>query len=206
MRGMVTLVHADDAIVVAEKPAGLLSVPGRGEAGADNLASRLQQIHADLQVVHRLDMATSGLMLFARGAGAQRRLSAEFAARRVHKRYVAVVQGDLPDDAGEIDAPLAADWLHRPLQRVDTERGKASLTRWRVLSRTGATTRLELEPVTGRSHQLRVHLQHIGHPIVGDPLYGALPPAGRLRLHASALAFIHPLDGRRCDYTSPPPF
>ncbi|CAD5372984.1 Dual-specificity RNA pseudouridine synthase RluA [Rubrivivax sp. A210] len=204
---MLEVLHADEALVVVTKPAGLLSVPGRGEAGRDNLASRVQQRFADALIVHRLDMATSGLMLFARGAQWQRALSMAFAARQVHKRYVAVVAGVGVEDEGRIDAPLAADWPRRPRQCVDAERGKPSLTRWRVLSRDTSTTRLELEPITGRSHQLRVHLLSIGHPIMGDSLYGPEPPqAERLLLHASALAFSHPLTGAACRFESPAPF
>ena len=207
MAMMLTVLHEDEAIVVIDKPAGLLAVPGRGEAGRDNAASRLQHIFPDALTVHRLDMATSGLLLFARGATVQRQLSAAFAARLVHKRYVAVVNGWLEGDSGEISAPLAADWPNRPRQIVDIERGKPSLTRWRVLGRNAATTRLELEPVTGRSHQLRVHLLSIGHPICGDPLYGALPPgAPRLMLHASELALAHPVSGKPLHFHAAAPF
>lgn len=196
---------ADDALVVADKPAGLLAVPGKGDAGRDHLSGRVQAVFADALVVHRLDMATSGLIVFARGPEVQRQLSIAFAERRVAKRYVAVVSGSLVDDHGAIDLPLAADWPNRPRQQVDRERGKPSLTRWRVLSRDGERTRLELEPVTGRSHQLRVHLAAIGHAIVGDTLY-ASAPAPRLMLHATSLAFAHPLSGAPLSFTSPPPF
>jgi tRNA pseudouridine32 synthase/23S rRNA pseudouridine746 synthase len=167
----------------------------------------VQAVWADARVVHRLDMATSGLMLFARGAAAQRRLGDAFAARLVHKGYVAIVGGLVDADVGEIDLPLAADWPRRPLQRVDHERGRPSLTRWRVLARdaTGGRTRLRLEPVSGRSHQLRVHLQAIRHPIVGDTLYGGAP-AARLMLHAAELIVPHPADGRRLPLASAPPF
>lgn len=207
MRWMLEVLHADESIVVIDKPAGLLAVPGRGESGRDNAASRVQQLYADALIVHRLDMATSGLLLFARGAEMQRDLSAAFAQRRVHKRYVAVVHGVVEAEHGEIDAPLAADWPNRPRQNVDAERGKPSLTRWRVLFRGASTTRLDLEPVTGRSHQLRVHLLSIGHPICGDPLYGALPPATpRLLLHACELSLAHPLSGAPCNFVSAAPF
>jgi tRNA pseudouridine32 synthase/23S rRNA pseudouridine746 synthase len=213
---VLNLVHADETIVVVDKPAGLLAVPGRGEAGLDHLALRVQRQFADARVVHRLDMATSGLMLFARGDGVQRQLNRAFAQRLVHKRYVAVVHGQVPADAGTIDAPLAADWPNRPRQQVDRLRGKPSLTRWRVLARDDATTRLELEPVTGRSHQLRVHLLSIGHPICGDLLYGPPVPTApvepgphaveRLLLHACALSFAHPLHGEDIQFASEPPF
>jgi tRNA pseudouridine32 synthase/23S rRNA pseudouridine746 synthase len=205
------VLHVDDHLLVVAKPAGLLAVPGRGEAGQRCLASVVAAQFADALVVHRLDMATSGLMVFARGAAAQRALSMAFAARQVGKRYVAVVEGRVDGDAGEIDAPLAADWPNRPRQVIDAGRGKPSLTRWRLLARDPASqhTRLELEPVTGRSHQLRVHLASIGHAIVGDTLYA--PPAvaaasSRLLLHACRLAFRHPVTGVALCFDSAPPF
>ena len=207
------IVHADDAIVVADKPAGLLAVPGRGADKADCLWSRVRERFADALVVHRLDQATSGLVLFARGTAAQRTLSRAFAEREVDKTYVAVVAGEVEHDAGEIDLPLAADWPNRPRQVVDHAHGKPSLTRWRVLARgitQGiATTRLALEPVTGRSHQLRVHLQAIGHPIVGDALYAPAPVAAaapRLLLHATRLSFAHPAGDGPGAFESTPPF
>ena len=163
--------RVDEHLLVCDKPAGLLAVPGRGEAGRDCLLARLQPRWPDLEVVHRLDMATSGLIVFARGKAAQRALSIAFASRSVSKRYVAVVQGEVTPAEGEIDLPLIADWPQRPKQKVDFASGKPSLTRYRVLQAQGGTTRLELEPVTGRSHQLRVHLMAIGHPILGDALY-----------------------------------
>jgi len=203
----IAVMHADDACIVVDKPAGLLSVPGRGADKADCLAARVQAQFADALVVHRLDMATSGLMLFARGAPAQRTLSRAFAQRETHKRYVAIVSGRLDGDAGEIDLPLAADWPNRPLQKIDHEHGRASLTRWRVLAREATRTRLELEPVTGRAHQLRVHLRAIGHPIVGDALYA--PDDGdapRLMLHATWLRFVHPVSANLIEVDSPVPF
>lgn len=204
-----TILHCDEHIVVADKPAGLPAVPGRPRELHDCLWSRVRAEVPDALVVHRLDMATSGLMLFARGAEAQRALSAAFAQRRVGKRYVAVVSGRIADDVGEIDLALAADWPNRPRQVVDPERGKASLTRYVVLERGSDATRLELEPLTGRSHQLRVHLAAIGHPILGDTLYAdaaARAAAPRLLLHASGLAFAHPGDGRAVAHASAVPF
>ena len=201
------LLFIDRHLIVADKPAGLLAVPGKGEAGRDNLASRVQALHADAQIVHRLDMATSGLMLLARGAEMQRRLSLAFAERRVHKRYVAVVEGELAQDAGVVDAPLAADWPNRPRQMVNAQSGKPALTHWRVLARHAGCTRLELAPVTGRSHQLRVHLQFIGHPIRGDALYAPEPlQCDRLMLHATALEFAHPATGEPLQFNSDCPF
>lgn len=205
------LAHVDADCIVAVKPAGLLAVPGRGEHGRDCLATRVQAAFADALVVHRLDMATSGLMLFARGAPAQRRLSQAFAQREVHKRYAAVVHGRLDAAQDEIDLPLIADWPNRPRQKVDLACGKPSLTRYRVIAfdEQRNTTRLELEPVTGRAHQLRVHLLAIGHPIVGDALYA--PPevqagADRLLLHATSLRFMHPVSGAPVQVDSPAPF
>ncbi|MCU0924376.1 MAG: RluA family pseudouridine synthase [Burkholderiaceae bacterium] len=176
------LLHADASLIVAEKPAGGLAVPGRGEAGRDNLAARVQARFADA-----LSMA------FARG--------------EVFKQYVAVVEGDVQGESGSIAASLAADWPNRPRQVVDPVRGKPSLTRWRVLSRGDGQTRLELEPLTGRTHQLRVHLQWIGHPIRGDALYASVPLcAERLLLHACRLAFVHPFSGAPCSFESAPDF
>lgn len=206
-----TPLHIDATCLVVDKPAGLLSVPGRGTHLQDCLSARVQAIYADTLVVHRLDMATSGLMLFARGAAAQRSLSRAFAQREVHKRYVAVVHGRMAHDQGEIDLPLMADWPNRPMQKVDTDHGKPSLTRYRVLAFDAAThtTRVLLEPVTGRAHQLRVHLFAIGHPMLGDALY-APPPvlamANRLLLHAESIAFRHPTNGSMIELTCGVPF
>lgn len=201
--------HADDSLVVIDKPAGLLAVPGRGSDKADCAAVRVQRRFPDALVVHRLDMSTSGLLAFARGIEAQRVLSRAFETRAVDKRYVALVHGELPHESGEIDLPLAADWPNRPRQVVDRLRGRPSLTRWRVLAREPGRTRVALEPVTGRSHQLRVHLLALGHPIVGDALYApadvqAMAP--RLLLHACRLALPHPRDGAPLVVESAPPF
>lgn len=195
-------------LLAVDKPAGLLSVPGRGVANRDCVAARVQADVPDALVVHRLDQATSGVMLFARGAAAQRALSIAFAERRIAKRYEAVVQGLVGDEAGEIDLPLVTDWPNRPRQKVDHTHGKPSLTRWRVLSRDSAakTTQLQLEPVTGRSHQLRVHLAAIGHAIVGDTLYAHAASHPRLLLHACELRLPHPADGRTLAIVSSVPF
>ena len=207
------LLHVDAHCIVADKPAGLLSVPGRGEDKQDCLAARVQARHADALVVHRLDMATSGLWLMARGLHTQRALARAFEQRRVHKRYQAIVHGDIAAAADwrTIDLPLAADWPNRPRQRIDHGHGKPSVTRWRPLGPgpVAGTTRLELEPVTGRSHQLRVHLLAVGHPIVGDALYA--PPATvraapRLLLHACDLRLAHPATGEPMHWRSPAPF
>jgi tRNA pseudouridine32 synthase/23S rRNA pseudouridine746 synthase len=212
------IVFADEALVVADKPAGLLAVPGRGADKQDCLAARVQALYPDALVVHRLDMATSGLMVLGRGAQAQRLLSVAFAKRQVHKRYVAVVAGRMNEPEGRIELPLICDWPNRPRQKVDHAAGKPSLTLYRVLSPHDAppnpshqtdTTRVELEPVTGRSHQLRVHLAESGHPIVGDTLYASPAVqalASRLLLHASALSLPHPVTGCPLSFQSPTPF
>jgi tRNA pseudouridine32 synthase/23S rRNA pseudouridine746 synthase len=181
------IVHVDDRLVVIDKPAGLLSVPGRTEP--DCASARVQALYPDAFVVHRLDQATSGLLLFARGTQAQREFSADFAERRVGKLYVALVAGRL-DGEGLIDLPVGPDWPNRPRQQVHAELGKPSQTRWRALAHEGAHTRVALEPLTGRTHQLRVHLAHVGHAILGDTLYATPDIAAaspRLLLHASEL-------------------
>ena len=186
-------------------------MPGRGADKQDCAAARVQASWPDARAVHRLDMATSGLLLLARGDAALRALGAAFARRTVDKRYVAIVDG-LPHPAeGSIALPLAADWPNRPRQQVDRERGKPSLTHYRVLAHDAARgqSRLELEPLTGRSHQLRVHLQAIGHAIVGDALYAAPEVAARsprLLLHATALRLAHPLTGEALAFDSDAPF
>jgi tRNA pseudouridine32 synthase/23S rRNA pseudouridine746 synthase len=198
--------YRDEWLLAVDKPAGLLAVPGRGEGKRDCMALRVQACVPEALVVHRLDQATSGLMLFGRGAAVQRALSIAFAERRVAKRYEAWVHGQPSADSGEIDLPLAADWPRRPRQKVDPL-GKASLTRWRVLARTDRATRLALEPVTGRSHQLRVHLAAIGHPIVGDALYAdEAEPAPRLLLHACELRLAHPREATMLSLASAAPF
>ncbi len=205
---MLPLLHQDDALLAVDKPAGLLCVPGRGADKQDCAIARVQRQFPEALVVHRLDMATSGLVLFARGERMQRMLSMAFADRAVHKRYVAVVHGQPRDDAGEIALPLLADWPRRPRQKVDPLQGKPALTRWRVLARDegAGTARLALEPVTGRSHQLRVHLLSIGHPIVGDGLYGAPDGAPRMMLHAQSLELPHPRTAQRLSLCSRAPF
>jgi tRNA pseudouridine32 synthase/23S rRNA pseudouridine746 synthase len=203
------LLFIDDTLLVVNKPAGMLSVPGRGADLQDCMATRVQAEIPDALVVHRLDMATSGLLLFARGKAAQRRLSHAFAEREVEKRYVAVVAGSVVDDAGVIELPLITDWPNRPLQKVDFDEGKASVTRYRVIQRVGGDSRVELEPLTGRSHQLRVHMLAIGHPILGDALYApseVLARSARLLLHARLLSFAHPVGGAVLRFESDVPF
>lgn len=204
------LIYCDEAMIVVGKPSGLLSVPGRGEDKVDCLASRVQAEYADARIVHRLDMDTSGLLVLARGAEMHRRLSIGFQQREVDKRYEAVVSGKLSTACGEIDLPLMFDWPNRPLHKVDFELGKPSLTRYRVLAYDAAShsSRVELEPVTGRTHQLRVHLCALGHPILGDALYGgaARQQASRLLLHARMLRLRHPLSDEQMEFHCAVPF
>ena len=215
----ISVLHADEALLVLDKPAGLLSVPGRGPDNADCLSARVQSRYPDALIVHRLDMGTSGLIVMACGAAAQSALSLAFARREVHKRYQALVAG-IPDACGadqqgwsDIRLPLIVDWPNRPKSKVCLDTGKPSHTRWRLLGQERAaglaTARLELEPVTGRSHQLRVHLQAIGHAILGDELYAddaALAAAPRLLLHACRIDLPHPVTGERLCFESAPSF
>jgi tRNA pseudouridine32 synthase/23S rRNA pseudouridine746 synthase len=194
------LVFEDEHLLVLNKPGGLLSVPGRGEQMHDCLAHRVQARRPEAHVVHRLDMDTSGLIVMAKGAEMQKALSLLFASRQVHKRYVAEVSGLMNMDEGEVNLPLITDWPLRPRQKICHDTGKPSLTRFSVQSRDefSQTTRVELEPVTGRTHQLRVHMMALGHPIVDDPLYGrdADPDRPRrMRLHAWQLRLSHPATG-----------
>jgi tRNA pseudouridine32 synthase/23S rRNA pseudouridine746 synthase len=209
-----SVLYVDAAMLMLDKPVGLLSVPGRGPDKQDCLSARAQRLYPDALVVHRLDMATSGLMLMARGAETQRLLSAAFASRTISKSYIAVVDGlvQAPAEAwGVIDLPIAVDWPNRPRSVVNHQNGKPSVTHWRVIShdKQQKTTRIELEPVTGRSHQLRVHLQALGHSIVGDLLYGNAPKgsqATRMLLHAQALELRHPTSDKPIRFCSAAPF
>ena len=203
--------YEDAHLLVLDKPAGLLCVPGRGEDKQDCLSARALRRWPDALVVHRLDMATSGLVLMARSLAVQRALGDAFAAQEIWKRYEALVDGAIDGDAWSvIDAPLAADWPNRPRQKVDPA-GKPSITRWRVLRSLPAqhATHLLLEPRTGRTHQLRVHLASIGHPILGDALYASDDVAARtprLMLHASVLQFRHPVTSDALRIESAVPF
>lgn len=207
----ICVVYADDAIVVLDKPSGLLSVPGRGADKQDCLSARVQAQFADALVVHRLDMATSGLIVMARGAAMQRALSEAFANRTVAKRYESIVHGEVDptgDDWRVVDLPIAVDWPNRPLRVINFDTGKASVTRLQRLHFDAErnASHLLLEPLTGRTHQLRLHLQAIGHPILGDALYA--PPeviarSPRLLLHASVLGFSHPISGIAMQFHRP---
>jgi tRNA pseudouridine32 synthase/23S rRNA pseudouridine746 synthase len=205
------IVHHSPDLLVLNKPHGLLCQPGLGPELADSLISRVQRQWPSGQLVHRLDRDTSGLILVAFTPELHRALSRLFAERRVHKRYVADVDG-VPEQAeGLIELPIAKRQHRPPLYGVDPA-GKGCATRWRLLGQSSGCSRLELEPLTGRSHQLRVHLQAIGHPILGDPLYGPdakaslVAPIQRLHLHASRLGFAHPSSGQPLQFTAPTPF
>lgn len=205
------IVHHSHDLLVLNKPHGLLCQPGLGPQLADSLISRVQSQWPSAQLVHRLDRDTSGLILVALCPELHRALSRLFAERRVSKRYVADVHGRPEQAAGLIELPIAKRQHRPPLYGVDPA-GKACATRWRLLGRSSGCSRLELEPLTGRSHQLRVHLQAIGHPILGDPLYGPeasaslAAPMARLHLHAAGLGFAHPSSGQLLQFTAPPPF
>lgn len=202
------ILFQDEHLIAVNKPAGLLSVPGRGEDKQDCMVSRLQKEFPAALVVHRLDMATSGIMLLALNIDVQRQLSRMFELRQLEKIYIAVVNGLIEEEQGVIDAPMICDWPNRPRQVIDYENGKPAKTRFRCLLRNteASTTRVELSPETGRSHQLRVHMQSIEHPIVGDELYNSTQSKAlstRLLLHASELGFMHPISSKpvkvRCE-------
>jgi len=203
----VEVLHVDEHIIVAIKPAGLLAVPGRGADKQDCLSARLAAEFGEIHIVHRLDQATSGLMVFARSLAALRDLHAQFREATVDKAYEAIVLGKLEQTCFDIDLPLGADWPNRPRQKVDVENGKPSTTHVDVLGFDAATntSRVRLVPITGRTHQLRVHMVAVGHPIVGDSLYGLQDTpdrASRLMLQAKFLAFTHPVTSERMPFDS----
>lgn len=203
-----SIVHRDDDVLVLDKPSGLLSVPGRHPALADSLTSRLQRVFPQAKLIHRLDKDTSGLVLASLTRTAHAKVAAQFEARTIKKSYVAEVWGRPTEQHGLINLPLAPDPDAKPRHRVDYEHGKPALTKWRVLSAGHKSTRLQLIPVTGRTHQLRVHLKAIGHVIVGDEFYAegeALRAADRLLLHAETLSIQHP-DGSDVSFSVPAPF
>lgn len=215
--GGIRIVHRTERFVVVDKPSGVLSVPGIGPEKADCVVSRVHAAFFAAKtnpapltpgrlIVHRLDMDTSGLMVVALDADAQRELSLQFEERRPEKRYVALVAGIVRDDEGTISLPMRLDIENRPYQIIDHEQGRSAVTHFRVLARETDRTRIEFRPVTGRTHQLRVHARYgLGHPILGDPLYDGAP-AARLMLHAAYLSFLLPGGAARVDFNSPAPF
>ena len=201
------VLHQDDDIVVLNKPSGLLSVPGKHPDHADSLMHRVQRVWPNAGIVHRLDMMTSGIMIMAMHKQALRFLNREFSERNTEKTYIAKVFGHVKEDQGSIDLPLICDWPNRPKQKVCYETGKASLTHYKVLERSSSDTckwtKIELTPITGRSHQLRVHLNELGHPILGDRLYApdsVIAMADRLLLHAQILSVQHPQSGNKMTF------
>ncbi len=195
--------------MLVDKPSGLLSVPGKSPEHADCLERRMRDLFPEIRLVHRLDHPTSGLMIFARNAQAQRHLGLQFEKRQLKKSYIARVSGRVEGHSGHINLPLICDWPNRPLQMVCFDNGKSAQTDWEVLERKAHATRLCLYPKTGRSHQLRVHCLAIGHPILGDSFYGGernQAAAERLQLHAATLEFRHPNGGVWSRHSSPCPF
>tara|TARA_R110002072_G_scaffold94299_3_gene208455 strand:+ start:16213 stop:16875 length:663 start_codon:yes stop_codon:yes gene_type:complete len=204
MSPYLSIIYQDDDLLVLDKPSGLLSVAGRQAIHKDSLQTRVQRVFPTATVVHRLDMSTSGIMLMALNKQSHRHLSRQFQNRQVSKRYIARVFGLPSQKQGSVDLPLICDWPNRPKQKVDLETGKPSLTHWRVISKSEYWSILELEPVTGRSHQLRVHMQSIGHPILGDKFYAhdeAFSMSPRLDLHATYIKFQHPATNKDVEYS-----
>ena len=203
-----SVLHADHEILLVDKPAGLLSVPGKGPDLADCLIERLRGPFPEVLLVHRLDRDTSGVMVFALTPHAQRHLGLQFEKRQTRKRYIARVAGVPAEARGRIELPLIVDWPNRPKQKVCHETGRPALTDWELMRADADSARLRLHPLTGRSHQLRVHLAAIGHPILGDPFYAEGPARAhpRMMLHAERLAFRHPDGGRGVSFTAPCPF
>ncbi|MFV0244368.1 MAG: pseudouridine synthase [Qingshengfaniella sp.] len=198
----------DHEILAVNKPSGLLSVPGKGAHLADCLLTRVQAVFPEALLVHRLDRDTSGVIVFALTRHAQRHLGLQFERRKLAKTYVARVWGVVEGKSGRVDLPLIVDWPNRPLQMVDFDKGKPAVTEWRVQRVEGHTTRMRLMPQTGRSHQLRVHMREIGHPILGDPFYATGPARDfpRLMLHAERLRLRHPDGGQGVNLHAPCPF
>lgn len=202
------ILHQDHEILIVDKPAGLLSVPGKGEHLADCLMSRIEAVFPTGLLVHRLDRDTSGVVVFALTPHAQRHLGLQFEKRYTKKTYVARVWGEMETKTGTIDLPLIVDWPNRPLQHVDHVNGKPAITDYRVVRTGGGESRVRLYPKTGRSHQLRVHMKEIGHPILGDPFYATGPARDypRMMLHSETLQFRHPDGGAGVRFTAKAPF
>ncbi|MEX3313832.1 RluA family pseudouridine synthase [Sulfitobacter sp. PS-8MA] len=202
------ILHEDAEVLLVDKPSGLLSVPGKGEHLADCLLARVQAVFPEALLVHRLDRDTSGVMIFAMTPHAQRHLGLQFEKRMTRKTYVARVWGQPAAKSGTVDLPLIVDWPNRPLQMVCHETGKPAQTDWKVIKTDGETSRLRLFPKTGRSHQLRVHMLALGHPILGDPFYATGPARAfpRLMLHSEELRFNHPQGGKSTKVRARAPF
>lgn len=205
-----SIIYQDDDIVVLNKPSGLLSVPGRESFHKDSLALRVLRVWPEACVVHRLDMATSGIIILALRKSAQSHLGRQFQQKVIDKTYYARVEGIIHEQQGLIDLPIRCDWENRPRQIVDFEQGKASQTEWQVVSRDKHSTLVKLTPLTGRTHQLRVHMQQLGHPILGDEFYateyGKKLSPGRLNLHAASITITHPSSEKRVTFECTAPF
>ena len=202
------ILHHDSAVLIVNKPAGLLSVPGKDPGKEDCLIDRLRRVFPEVLLVHRLDCDTSGVMVFAMTKAAQGNLGQQFEKRQTKKVYLARLAGLLEPKEGRVDLPLCVDWPNRPRQHVNHEQGKPAVTDWRVQRHDGQTTRVRLMPLTGRSHQLRVHMLSLGHPILGDPIYatGAALDYPRMMLHAESLRLRHPETGKTQTFSVPAPF
>lgn len=203
------ILYQDDALVVFNKPSGLLTVPGKAPEHKDSLEYRARLVWPGVRIVHRLDMATSGIVVMALTADSQRDLNRQFQLRQTQKHYIARVAGQVKAEQGSIDLPLICDWPNRPKQKVCYQYGKASLTHYKLLQRDSNSCRLKLVPVTGRSHQLRVHLQWLGHAILGDKFYAddtGRSAASRLQLHAEQLTLQHPQTKQTLNFVCPCPF
>ena len=206
LAGMPQILHVDKSLLIVSKPSGLLSVPGKAPGHKVSLESVMQAQYPDARIVHRLDLATSGVMVMARTAAAHRHLGLQFERRHVSKTYIARVWGEVPAASGHIDMPMRCDWPNRPVQMIDPDKGKRAITNFKRLEVKRGVTRLELKPITGRSHQLRLHMLSVGHPILGDQLYApdeAYRAVGRLQLHAQTLELYHPDGGARMTFDAP---
>jgi tRNA pseudouridine32 synthase / 23S rRNA pseudouridine746 synthase len=204
-----SVIHEDPDFVVLDKPSGLLSVPGKHISLSDCLEARARTRWPTIGMIHRLDKDTSGVMVLALNKRAHGRIGSQFENRLTEKSYVARVWGQLDGDSGRIDLPIATDWERKPRQRIDHEHGRPAQTEWTVLKREARATRVRLVPLTGRTHQLRVHMLALGHPVLGDAFYAegeALTMADRLQLHAEELRFAHPETGEDLRFVSPCPF
>ncbi|WP_150493311.1 pseudouridine synthase [Roseibium aquae] len=203
------ILHQDADLLVLNKPSGLLSVPGKAPEHADCIEKRAKATFPEARIVHRLDMDTSGVMVLALNAAAHRHLGLQFERRKTRKTYLADIWGRPDSDGGDVNLPLRCDWPNRPRQMVCHEHGRSALTRWAVVGRGAASTRVQLMPHTGRSHQLRVHMKELGHPILGDRFYAdgdALAASDRLRLHAAELVLHHPANGLQVQFSVKCPF
>lgn len=207
--GPLDILYQDDDLIVLNKPSGLLHVPGKDPRLYDCLDARVRKIFPTASVIHRLDRDTSGVVVMGLNKRAHAHVAMQFEKRTTEKTYIARVFGVMKDDSGHVDLPLAVDWERKPRHRVDFENGRPAQTDWEVIAREENATRVRLYPRTGRTHQLRVHMLSLGHPMLGDRFYAegeALEAADRLQLHAEKLCFKHPVTGRDCVFTAPCPF